>query len=472
MTRSVGIVAAVVGGKDTLLVKFYRAYGKADVEGDVPMTVDTIVPIGSVTKQFTAAAILQLRDQGKLSLDDEITKWLPDFDTRGNKVTLRHLLGHTSGVTDLVEMPELRAMQLMRNPAVTRDDVYKVVSHYAFMFPTGTMQLYSNSNFWLLGLVIEKASGMTYEEYVEKRLFEPLGMTRSMYCNNSENVPRRAYGYGMRPGFPGRIAPVIHTATYAAGAICSTAEDMITWLQALHGGKVLTPKSYVELITPSTLNDGTTLRYSMGLFVGEDSRGLRQIGHDGGGFGFGAVANWYPDAQLAVVVLTNSEPTNIRVVSDDLAARSRAAGATRGKPVHGRRVAARRHIQGSRAWQGHGHRGDADAAGDRIRLRRCRGKCPAMGRRLDVPPESGASHLSPFDPSRTSGSPRASRGKLRAGPEREQWSGHGTAVRQGRWLLHPQAAVERGKESDPNLACADRRGDRPAARGDCRALDL
>jgi len=320
MTRSVGIVAAVVGGKDTLLVKFYRAYGKSDVEGDVPMTVDTIVPIGSVTKQFTAASILQLRDQGKLSLDEDITKWLPDFDTRGNKVTLRHLLGHTSGITDLVEMPELRAMQLMRNPAVTRDDVYKVVSHYAFMFPTGTMQLYSNSNFWLLGLVIEKASGMTYEEYVEKRLFEPLGMTRSMYCNNSENVPRRANGYGMRPGFPGRIAPVIHTATYAAGAICSTAEDMIMWLQALHGGKVLTPKSYVEMITPSTLHDGTTLRYSMGLFVGEDSRGLRQIGHDGGGFGFGAVANWYPDAQLAVVVLTNSEPTNIRVVSDDLAA--------------------------------------------------------------------------------------------------------------------------------------------------------
>ena len=320
MTRSVGIVAAVVGGKDTLLVKFYRGYGKADVEGDVPATVDTVYPIGSVTKQFTAAAILQLRDQGKLSVDDDLTKWLPDFETRGNKVTLRHLLGHTSGITDLAEMPELRAMQLMRNPAVTRDDVYKVVSHYAFMFPTGTMQLYSNSNFWLLGLVIEKASGMTYEDYVEKRIFEPLGMTRSMYCNDSENVRRRAYGYGMRPGFPGRIAPILHTGTYAAGAICSTAEDMITWLQALHGGKVLTPKSYVEMITPSTLNDGTTLRYSMGLGVGEDSRGLRQIGHDGGGFGFGAVANWYPDAQLAVVVLTNSEPTNIRVVSDDLAA--------------------------------------------------------------------------------------------------------------------------------------------------------
>ena len=132
--RAVSIVAAVVKGKDTLLLK---AYGKADIEGDVPATVDTVYPIGSDTKQFTAAAILQLRDQGKLSVDDEITKWLPDFETRGNKVTLRHLLGHTSGIVDLTEMPELRAMQLMRNPTVTRDAVYKIVSRYPFAFPTG-----------------------------------------------------------------------------------------------------------------------------------------------------------------------------------------------------------------------------------------------------------------------------------------------------------------------------------------------
>jgi CubicO group peptidase (beta-lactamase class C family) len=136
--RAVGITAAVVKGKDTLLVK---AYGKSDVEGNVPMTVDTVVPLGSDTKQFTAAAILQLRDQGKLTLDDDITKWLPDFETHGNKVTLRHLLGHTSGIANLGEMQELRAMQLMRNPTATCDDVYKVINRYPFMFPTGTMEI-------------------------------------------------------------------------------------------------------------------------------------------------------------------------------------------------------------------------------------------------------------------------------------------------------------------------------------------
>jgi D-alanyl-D-alanine carboxypeptidase len=315
--RSVGIVAAVAKGKDTLLLK---AYGKADVEGNVPMTVDTIVPLGSDTKQFTAAAILQLRDAGKLGLDDEITKWLPDFQTRGNKVTLRRLLDHTSGIADLGSMLELRARRLMRNPTATRDDVYRVINRNPFMFPTGTMEIYSNLGFWLLGLVIEKASGMTYEEYVEKKIFAPLGMTRSMYCNNSEKVARRASGYGMRSGTPILVPPIVHTGTYAAGALCSTAKDMIKWLQALHGGKVLTPKSYVEMTAPSKLNDGTPLRYSMGLVVGEDGNGLRFIGHGGGGFGFSSVTRWYPEAQLAVVVLTNSEPDAITVATASLAA--------------------------------------------------------------------------------------------------------------------------------------------------------
>jgi D-alanyl-D-alanine carboxypeptidase len=163
---------------------------------------------------------------------------------------------------------------------------------------------------------------MTYEEYVEKRIFEPLGMTRSMYCNSSENVPRRACGHGLRNGIKPfvRVIPIVHTATYAAGAICSTAEDLITWLQALHGGKVLTPKSYTEMMTPSTLTDGTPLRYSMGLFVGEDSHGITFIGHDGGGFGFSSQTRWYSDARMAVVVLTNSEPDDTTAVADNLAA--------------------------------------------------------------------------------------------------------------------------------------------------------
>jgi D-alanyl-D-alanine carboxypeptidase len=331
--RAVGIAAAVVRGKDTLLLE---AYGKADLEADVAMTADTVMPIGSVTKQFTAAAILQLRDRGKLGLDDPLTKWLPDFETRGHAVTLRHLLAHTSGIAELLEMPELRAMRLMRNTTATREDVYTVVNRQPFMFPTGSIEAYSNTNYWLLGLVVEKASGMTYEDYVERRIFAPLGMTRSMYCNNAEPVVRRAAGYGMRSGSPRRVPDVVHTATFAAGALCSTAADMVTWLRALHGGTALSKRSYADMIAPARLNDGTVLRYGMGLTVAEDSHGLRYIGHNGGGFGFSSEARWYPDARLAVVVLTNSEPDSITATTEAAAAavlpEPRAAGPFTGDP--------------------------------------------------------------------------------------------------------------------------------------------
>jgi CubicO group peptidase (beta-lactamase class C family) len=314
--RAVGIAAAVVRGDDTLLLK---AYGKADVEWNVPLPVDAMFEIGSITKQFTAVALLQLRDEGKLSLDDDITKWLSDFDTRGNKVTLRRLLDHTSGIKGLTEMPEFG--NLASNGRFPRDSAYALIKRYPFEFRTGEAQIYNNSAFWLLGLVVEKASGGTYEDYVEKKLFAPLGMKRSMYCNSSENIERRAHGYGVQIGVIRRAPTNVHTWPFSAGSLCSTAGDMVTWVKALHGGKVLSPKSYAEMTTPSKLNDGTPLRYGMGIGVGKDIRGLNFIGHGGSIAGFTAEATWYPDAQAAIVVLMNSngnlDPT---AVAGELAA--------------------------------------------------------------------------------------------------------------------------------------------------------
>jgi CubicO group peptidase (beta-lactamase class C family) len=298
--RASGIAAAVVRGNDTLLLK---GYGKADVEWNIPMPTDAVFEIGSITKQFTAVAILQLRDSGKLSLDDDIKKWLPDFDTRGNKVTLRRLLDHTSGIKGITEMPEFGL--LSSNSRWPRDSAYALIKKYPFEFTTGDAQIYNNSAFWLLGLVVEKASGGTYEDYIEKKIFEPLGMKRSMYCNSSENIERRAHGYQLQNGMVRRAPTNVHTWPFAAGSLCSTAGDLVTWLRAVHGGKVLSSKSYAELITPAKLNDGTVLRYGMGLAVYKDSRGLNTIGHGGGISGFTSEASWYPDAQAAVVVLMN-----------------------------------------------------------------------------------------------------------------------------------------------------------------------
>jgi CubicO group peptidase (beta-lactamase class C family) len=314
--RAIGMVAAVVREGDTLLL---NAYGRADVEWDVPMTVDAMFEVGSIAKQFTAVAILQLRDEGKLTLDDDITRWLPDFDTRGNRVPLRRLLDHTSGIRDLTETPEFRT--LVSNRVFPRDSAYALIQRYPFDFATGTAQLYSNSGFWLLGLVIEKASGMTYEDYLEKNIFEPLGMTRSMYCDSFENVPRRAHGYGIREGVVYRMPTNVHTWSFSAGAVCSTAGDLATWLRALHGGRVLSPASYAEMTAPSRLSNGATLRYGMGVGVGPDARGAEAIVHGGTVAGFRSEAIWYPDAQVGVVVLTNTsggvDPEDVAV---DLAA--------------------------------------------------------------------------------------------------------------------------------------------------------
>jgi CubicO group peptidase (beta-lactamase class C family) len=299
--RAAGIVAAVVRGNDTLLLK---GYGKADIEWNIPMPTDAMFEIGSVTKQFTAVAILQLRDEGKLSLEDDMTKWLPDFDTRGNTITIRRLLDHTSGIKGITEIPEFGI--LVNNSRFPRDSAYALINRQQFDFKTGEAQIYNNSAFWLLGRIVEKASGGTYEDYVEKKMFGPLGMTRSSYCNSVENIERRAHGYQVANGQIRRATTNVHTWPFSAGSLCSTAGDMVTWLKALHGGKVLSPKSYAELITPSKLNDGTPIRYSMGLSVGKDSRGLNYIGHGGSIGGFTAEAGWYPDAQIAVVVLMNS----------------------------------------------------------------------------------------------------------------------------------------------------------------------
>ena len=317
--RTVGIVAAVVKGNDTLLLE---GYGRADVEWDVPMHADAMFEVGSIAKQFTAAAILQLKDAGKLSLDDDLTKWLPvTVDAGGVALPLRRVLSHTSGINHWQDgSPELGRMAW--NPRVPRDSMYRFIRLAPFQFPTGQAQAYNNSAFWLLGLVVEKASGMKYEDYVEQKIFAPLGMTRSMYCNNAANIPRRAHGYGLQDGTIRRAVTPPYSLVFAPGAICSTAGDLVRWMQALHGGKVLSPASYAEMTTPARLADGTAVQYGMGIKVGVDMRGLKYIGHGGTGPGFRSEANWFPEAQMAVVVLANSSPSGFspRGAALDLAA--------------------------------------------------------------------------------------------------------------------------------------------------------
>jgi CubicO group peptidase (beta-lactamase class C family) len=312
--RAVGISVAVVHGTDTLLL---RGYGKADIELDVATPDNAVYEIGSVTKQFTAAAVLQLRDEGKLDLDADVTTYLPDYPTAGHTLPLRRLLDHTSGIKGMTEIAAFGPLRVRRLP---RDSAVAMFSAIPFEFAPGEAMIYNNSAYFLLGLIIEKVSGMSYEDYIEQRLFEPLGMNDSRYCSNTEVVARRAHGYDYDGQEVRRADYLDHTWPYAAGSLCSTAADMVTWLTALHGGDVLSERSYREMTTPARLNDGTELRYGMGLSLGTDVRGARLIGHGGAISGFTADASWYPDAQLAVVVLINSTgPISPSALASELA---------------------------------------------------------------------------------------------------------------------------------------------------------
>ncbi|CAN5879761.1 N/A [soil metagenome] len=312
--RAAGISVAVVHGRDTLLLK---GYGKANIELDVPMPASAVHEIGSVTKQFTAAAILQLRDEGRLSLDDDLTKYFPDYPTHGRAIPLRRLLDHTSGIRGITEIPAFGSLQHRGWP---RDSAIALFAREPFEFPVGEAMIYNNSAYILLGHIIEKTSGMSYERYVEENIFAPLGMGDTSYCDNREIIPDRASGYQIQGTNVRRAMLNDHTWPYSAGSLCSTAGDLVAWLHGLHGGRALTEPSYAEMTSPSRLNDGTPLRYGMALSVGPEIGGAMMVGHGGAIGGFGAQASWYPDAQLAVVVLINSNgPVSPTALASELA---------------------------------------------------------------------------------------------------------------------------------------------------------
>lgn len=298
--RAAGMSVAVVRGRDTIVMK---GYGYADLEFDVATPPRAVYEIGSVTKQFTAAAVLLLQEQGKLSLEDELTKYLPNYATHGRRITLRRLLDHTSGIKGYTEMPEFGALMMRKLP---RDSLVALFSSRPFDFEPGEAQIYNNSAFFLLGLVIEKASGQTYEEFVSKHLFERAGMRDSRYCSERAVVKNRAHGYDAPPtGSLLRAAYLDHTWPYAAGSLCSSVQDLIAWNHALHGGRLLSSSSYREFIAPGTLNDGTRLRYAKGIVV-DSMLGRRVIHHGGGINGFLSDLKYFPDDSLHVAVLVNT----------------------------------------------------------------------------------------------------------------------------------------------------------------------
>lgn len=290
---------------------FRRAYGLADREWNQPNTIDTHFRIGSLTKAFTAAAILKLAEAGKLSLDDPIARFVPQAPQAWEKVTLRHLLQHSSGIINYTALPAYlpRISRVEQGPAET----IALTTSEPLLFEPGSRFEYSNTNYVLLGMTIEAAAGLGYARYLHEALLDPLGLKDTDYDDATVILPRRASGYRRGQASWRNVPAVAASVAFAAGALYATVDDMHAWIGALTSGKVLAPASREAMFS-----DGGH-GYGLGWYVGKAYE-RRLWSHGGSIPGFLAMADYYPDERLEVIVLSNTETAPAQKMSRELAA--------------------------------------------------------------------------------------------------------------------------------------------------------
>jgi len=288
--------------KDGQIV-YVKAYGDARLEPRTPATPEMRYSIGSISKQFTAAALLLLQEQGKLSLDDKVSKFIPDL-TRANEVTIRQLLSHTAGYQDY--WPQDYVMPIMLEP-VTSQKILDIWARKALDFDPGTTWQYSNTNYVIAGLIIEKASGVPLLKFLSERVFIPLGMKSVTNVDQDKLGDTDPIGY-LRYGLgPFRLAPKEAPGwLFAAGGLAMPAQDLAKWDISLMDRKLLKPASYREMETEMQLKNGLGTRYGLGLSLSMEA-GHRAVSHGGGVSGFTSFNIVFPEDRVAVAVLTNQD---------------------------------------------------------------------------------------------------------------------------------------------------------------------
>jgi D-alanyl-D-alanine carboxypeptidase len=302
------VTGAAVGVYQNGTLIDLRTYGLRDVAKKLPVDADTRFEIGSVTKQFTAAAILQLQEQGKLSIDDGLAKYLPSFP-HASEVTLRQLLNQVSGLPNYTEMmgADMAGFAALMGTPNAKDKIYAYESK-PLDFKPGTKWEYSNTNYWVLGNVVAVVSGMSYEDYIREHIFKPAGMTHSGFVSDEASFDDFAIPYwqGAKNDGPTEPAPKMDESWPAgAGAIVSTVGDLAAWDMALASGKIVSPESFALMSSAGHLADGKATNYGMGLAPGTHD-GHKTVGHSGGTVGSLSVNSTYPDDHLDIVVLENN----------------------------------------------------------------------------------------------------------------------------------------------------------------------
>jgi CubicO group peptidase (beta-lactamase class C family) len=314
---SPGAAITVMQGDE---IVYEKGYGLAQLEYEIPITTETIFHVASVSKQFTTFSIVLLAQEGKLSLDDDIRKHLPDFPDLGHTITIRHLIHHTSGVRDQWSL--LIEAGWRFDDVITRDDIMKLLNKQTDLnFPPGDAHLYCNAGYTLLGEIVASISGKSLKEFTQERIFDPLGMTHTHFHDDHQHiVPQRAYSYSSLAQIDGFTVTsstgdgtyrkaVLSYANAGATSLFTTGSDLMKWQRNFETGQVGGESTIELMLEKGTLNDGRELNYGFALSHGL-YRGLRTIGHGGADAGFRSFVVRFPEHDLSIALVSNLAQVN------------------------------------------------------------------------------------------------------------------------------------------------------------------
>lgn len=292
-----------------------KGYGYADLENGVRATAHTVYRLGSLSKQFTATAVLQLVDEARIDLDASIRRYLPDYPEIGEPIAVRNLLNHTSGLVSYTAQSDY-----WRN--IRRDLPHETVLSWfdtrPLAFKPGERYVYSNSGYFLLGMIVERVSGETFPEYLQRNIFDRLKLSETYYDDGVKLIPNRARGYERSDDGFANARWLSMKLAFSTGGLASSVLDLYAFHSALQEGSMVSPEAYRAMTTPAVLNDGTKSEYGMGFHV-EQWGNERVLRHGGLIFGFKTCYYYYPDEDLTIIILMNTEQAEYRPIQADIA---------------------------------------------------------------------------------------------------------------------------------------------------------
>ncbi|MDR6403609.1 MULTISPECIES: serine hydrolase [Chryseobacterium] len=293
---------------------YQKAFGMANLELDAKLNINSVFQIGSMTKQFTAIAILMLEEQGKLKVSDPISKYIPSYPN-GNNITIHHLLTHTSGIKDFTKM---KTIADIAQKEMTPEEMVNFFKNEPVDFAPGEKFDYNNSGYVVLGYIIELTSGETYEDFIRKNIFDKIGMTNSYYATDRKIIKNRAYGYHKKSyGYVNKTV-INFSVPFASGSLMSTLDNMLKWQNALNKNLLLNSKNEMKAFTKYKLNNGKEIEYGYGWHL-KSINGTATREHGGSVFGFKSMAVYIPSEDIYVLGFSNCDCNSPTQLVKDIA---------------------------------------------------------------------------------------------------------------------------------------------------------